>query len=114
MLVGKAARRSQYAMLPAVDADHRDIGRVHRPRLRSDIDRDGKLAPVRADIVMLGARIPWLQRKPGPGQKIARAPGRDVGSEDVRLSSVGEPMVPKPIVRAFDDMRLDLGLLALF
>ena len=85
------------------------------PRLasaRSTVTRE--LAAVRADVVMLGGRIPGLQRETGAGEQVARVPGGDVGGEDMRLAAVGQPVIPEAELVALGDMRLDLGLLALF
>ena len=96
-----------------VDAHHRDVDRIHHPRFRRQVDGHCELASVRAQVVVLGGRVPRLQREPGTRQKIARAAGRDVGGEDVGFATVGEPMVPETILRALGEMRLDLGFLAL-
>ena len=77
-------------------------------RLGRGIDRQRNLAAVRRDVVMLGGRVPGLQRDAGSGQQIRATAGGDVAGEDVRLAPVGQPVIPEAVFAALGDVRLDL------
>ena len=113
MLVGQSAARREVPQPPRLDVDDDDVARIHQRRLRGRIDRQRELAPVGRDVVVLGRRIPWLQRDARASQQVLATSGRDVAREDMRLATVGQPVVPEPVFAALGQVSLDLRLLFL-
>ncbi len=111
-IIGSGAR-GEDPLAAASEADDRDVAPIHHCRLGRKVDAHRELATVRCDVEVRAARLPGRQRETGSRERIPTAAGCDVADEDVRLTAVGQPVVPVTKFGALGDMRLDLRVLPL-